>query len=62
MMIRIEFERRKKKMTQKELGKELGISASEICRIEQGNRPFPAHIKRLSEYFGIPEDELLKEV
>jgi len=49
-------------MTQKELGKVLGIYASEICRIENGSKPFPSHIKRLSDFFNLPEDELLKEV
>lgn len=61
-MTRLEFERRKRGMTQKELGKVLGIYASEICRIENGSKPFPSHIKRLSDFFNLPEDELLKEV
>ena len=61
-MIRLELERRKKKLTQKGIGKEVGISAAEICRIENGNKPYPSHIKRLCDYFGIPQNELLKEV
>lgn len=61
-MKRIELERRKRKLTQKELGANVNISAAEICRIENGSTPFPGHIKRLSEFFGIPGEELLKEV
>lgn len=62
-MTRLEFERRKRDMTQRELGKKIGIYSSEISRIESGiSKPFPAHAKRLSIFFGIQQDELLKEV
>jgi transcriptional regulator with XRE-family HTH domain len=61
-MIKLELERRKRNLTQKQLGKETKITSAEICRIEKGNKPFPSHIKRLSEYFNMPEEALLQEV
>jgi putative transcriptional regulator len=62
-LLRLELERRKKGLTQRELGEKVGIGPAEISRMESGmSKPFPAHKVRLSEFFGIPGEELFKEV
>jgi|GEM_PF-4648883 len=62
-MLMLELQRRKRNLTQKALGKEVGIKAPYICMIERGmTKPFPAHAIRLSQYFNMPIEELLKEV
>lgn len=64
-MLRIEFERRKRGLTQKQLGESVNprMSGADICRIEKGVlKPYPGHIKRLSSYLKVPENDLLKGV
>jgi len=61
-MLQIELERRKRGLKQADLTKITGIHKAEICRIEKGSRPFPAHAKKLEEFFGKPIKELLQEV
>lgn len=63
-MLRLEFERRKIGFSQAELAKHCGVHAPDICKIETGRivRPYPTHLKRLSDFFGIPGEELLREV
>lgn len=62
-MLQLELERRKKNLTQKELSKLVKIGAPDLCRIEKKIlKPYPGHLKRLSEFFGVSGEELLKEV
>ncbi|MCR4430649.1 MAG: helix-turn-helix transcriptional regulator [Tepidanaerobacteraceae bacterium] len=62
-MLTLELERRKRGLTQKQLGEKVGIGPAEISRMENGmSKPFPAYIERLSKFFNIPGDELFKEV
>jgi transcriptional regulator with XRE-family HTH domain len=61
-MLRVEFERRKRGLTQSQLGKKANVPASDICRIEKGSRPYPTHLKRLSDFFNIPANELVRKV
>ncbi len=61
-MIRVELERRKRGLTQAALGEITKIPTAEICRIERSFKAYPGHLKRLSEYFSITGEQLLKEV
>jgi ribosome-binding protein aMBF1 (putative translation factor) len=62
-MLRIELERRKRNLTQKQLGEIVHIVAPDICRFERCTlKPCPAQAKRLSQYFNMQIEELLKEV
>jgi transcriptional regulator with XRE-family HTH domain len=62
-VLRIELERRKRNLTQKGLGIATKIPAADICRIERGVlKPYPGHLKRLSAFFDVPENELMREV
>lgn len=62
-MLVLELERRKRGLTQKELGEKVGIGPAEISRMENGmSKPFPAYIRRLSQFFGIPGEKLFREV
>jgi len=62
-MINLELERRKRGLTLSELGKQVKMNTSELSRIENGRTiPFPGHLKRLSKFFNLPGDDLLKDV
>lgn len=62
-MLRLELERRKRSLTQKDLGIATKIPAADICRIERGIlKPYPGYLKRLSEFLGISEKELIEEL
>lgn len=61
-MLRIELERRKRELTQQQLGEKTNVPTSDICRIEKGSRPYPTHLKRLSDFFSIPGNELIRKV
>jgi transcriptional regulator with XRE-family HTH domain len=62
-MLKLKLERLLRGMTLAELGEKTGVPYSDICRYETGRmKPYPSHLKRLSEYFGVPADELMKEV
>lgn len=62
-MLKLEFERRKRGLTQKALGAKTGITPSYICMIEKEmSKPFPAHAERLSKYFDMKIEDLLREV
>lgn len=62
-MLRLEFERRKNGLTQKELERKTGIYAPDICKIENERmKPYPKQLKKLSQFFKVSEDELLKEM
>ena len=57
---RIALLRRKHKMSQKELSKAIGVSASAVGMYEQGRREPPAEILvRLAEMFSVSTDFLL---
>ena len=54
--------RQQKRLTQKELAEMAGITAVQLCRIENGEcRPSKQTLKKLSSYIGIPLSELLLE-
>jgi len=62
-MTRLKYERIKRQLTQQELAVNVGMCYADISRIETGRmKPYPGHLKRLSQYFDIPEDQLLEEV
>lgn len=62
-MIKLKYERLKRDMSQKELGERTGVPYTDICRYETGRmKPYPKHLRRLSQYLGIPAEDLLKEV
>lgn len=61
-MIRLELERRKRDLTQEQLGSVVKIQGADICRIEKGFRAYPSHLKKLSECFGISGEQLLRKV
>lgn len=62
-MLYMELERRKRNLTQKQLSGAVKISAADLSRIEKGVlKPYPAWKIRLSEYFQMPPEQLLKEV
>lgn len=62
MLIR-EF-RLAKKMSQKDLAKELGITPAYLCELEKGKKKNPniALVARIAEILEINTDELLKEM
>lgn len=54
--------RQQKRITQKELAEMAGITAVQLCRIENGEcRPSKQTLKKLSSFIGIPLSELLLE-
>lgn len=58
-MNRIKELRKKKKLTQKELAKELGLTQSVIGRYEQGDiSPRPDKWQKMAEFFGVSVDYL----
>lgn len=62
-VLNLKKERLNRSLTQQELAVKVGMSYADISRIENGRLiPYPGHIKRLSNFFEISEDELLKEV
>lgn len=62
-MLRIKAERLRRKLTQQKVAVDCNMSYADISRIETGRMlPYPSHMKRLSDYFNISEQELLMEV
>ena len=54
--------RQQKRISQKELAEMAGITAVQLCRIENGDcRPSKQTLKKLSSYIGVPFSELLLE-
>lgn len=52
--------RRRKRITQKELAEQAGMTAVQLCRIERGEcRPSRQTLQRLSGHIGVPYSELL---
>lgn len=52
--------RRRKRISQKDLAKQAGMTAVQLCRIESGEcRPNRQTLRKLSVYIGIPYSELL---
>ena len=63
MMLRLEYERESRGLTQKELSMKLGIQQTFVSQMEQGRlKPYPAWEKKLEKFFKIPVDELLKPI
>lgn len=59
-MKQIRLLRENKKMTQKELGKEIGVTLSTISLYESGMRePNIAKLRKLATYFNTTIDELV---
>lgn len=57
---RIKRLRENSNLTQKELANALGITQSALSKYEKGERLIKLQfIKRLSEYFGVTEDEII---
>lgn len=57
---RIKKLRENNNLTQKELANALGITQSALSKYEKGERLIKLQfIKRLSEYFGVTEDEII---
>ena len=51
-----------KRLTQTALGKEIGLSKQIICLYESGTRePSVETLLKVSDYFGVSIDDLLKE-
>tara|TARA_Y100000294_G_C8440278_1_gene290434 strand:- start:93 stop:500 length:408 start_codon:yes stop_codon:yes gene_type:complete len=62
-MKRLRFERTKRGWSQQECAVQAGMHSTEISRIERGYaRPWPKQAERLSKVFGMPIDELLRDV
>jgi transcriptional regulator with XRE-family HTH domain len=60
-MFNLTIERKRKKLTQQDLGKEIGVSRVQIARYEAGlNYPSVENLKKLAEYFQVTTDYLLK--
>lgn len=58
---RLSFERRKRGLSVAELSKLTGIYPTVISQLELGYiRPYPKYKRVLSEFFGIPEDDLFQ--
>lgn len=52
-----------KKMTIRELAKEIGVAGSHICELENENKsPSFNEIKRYHDYFNVPYEDLLGEI
>jgi len=62
-MIRLKFERTKRGWSQQECAARAKMHGTEISRIENGRaRPWPTQEPRLFALFGIPVEDLLKDV
>ena len=63
-MLLLELERRKRGMTQAELGKLAGVDASYICRAERYGMAYDGHLDKLASALGWegPPANLMKEV
>lgn len=62
-MLRIKAERLRRKLTQQQVAVDNRMSYADVSRIENGRLiPYPGHLKRLSDYFNVSQEELLKEV
>jgi transcriptional regulator with XRE-family HTH domain len=60
MRLRLEEIRKRRLMTQEELGKLVGTSKANISRLESGDQePRPSTIKRLAVALGVSTDELV---
>lgn len=56
---RLALERAKRGLTQAEVAAAVGIKRPHICEMELGRVPaYPAHRKKLAEFYGIPEERL----
>lgn len=59
---KIKYLRRKKKLTQSQLAKELNVTAQAVSKWEKGlSNPDVEIIIKLSEFFGVTTDYLLKD-
>lgn len=64
-MKKIEYERRKRGLSQTELAAQLvpKLAHPDISNLETGRmQPYPGWVERLETYFEMPIDELLAEV
>ncbi len=62
-MFRLTVEREKRKMSKFALGAATNIHPADIGKLESGRmRPYKTQLDRLENYFGIPGEELFKEV
>ena len=62
-MNRLSFYRKRKDISQEELGKLLGVPKSNISAWENGTRAIPVkHLDRLGEVLGLTEPEILNAV
>jgi transcriptional regulator with XRE-family HTH domain len=62
-MIRLRYERLRRKLTLQELGYKAKVQASEISKFERGLLlPYPGQRKRLARAIGCAPEELLEEV
>lgn len=59
---KIKYLRRKKKLTQSQLAKELNVTAQAVSKWEKGlSNPDIETIIKISEFFGVTTDYLLKD-
>jgi transcriptional regulator with XRE-family HTH domain len=62
-MLRLQFEREKRGLTQKDLSLKVGINRVFISNLESGQmKPFPGWEKRLEKFFKMPIGELLETI
>ncbi len=63
MLLRMKRARLEAGLTQREVGERAGIAAQSIGRMEGGRElPWPAARARLSNLYGVPEDELFWDI
>lgn len=57
----INVERAKRRMTQKQLAKELKVSKQSICNIETGRSDPKVHLAlRIAKFFGVEVDDIFR--
>lgn len=62
-MLRIKSERLERRLSQQEAAVLAKIGYADLSRIETGRLiPYPGHAKRLESLFGMPIEQLLKEI
>ncbi len=63
MMLRLEYERRHRGLSQAELARQTGLHPSTISKIESGRlNPYESQIRKLATALDMSEEEMLEEV
>lgn len=57
-MTKLELARRLRGLTLKQLGAVAHVNIPDICRIENGEKAYPAHRRRLAEALGVEVGDL----